>query len=446
MSIDTNILLIIEVFRAKEKHMRSKMVLFFKNKETRNRLIFTLVMLFVIRLGSNIPLPHINAYALLAGVSDNGLIGMMSMLGGGVLERFSLFSLGIGPYITASIIIQLLSMDVIAPLAEMARGGKQGKMKLDKITRYLGAVLAFIQAYSMTYAFHMNYGILTNPRLSTFLYIATVLTAGSLLIVWIGDRISYYGIGNGISMIIFAGIVSNLPWQFISAYQSLVQSLETTGIVAFALLVLIYVAIIVLVIFMGEAVRKIPIQYTSNDMHSGGKELNHLPLKINSANVTPVIFASAIMVAPVTFLSFFAQNVWTKAITNVLSFQKPVGLCIYAILVVVLAFFYTNMQIDPSKIADNLNKRKSYILGIRPGKDTHTYISNILNRITVLGALFLMMIAVLPHLLPMLIPQIPLSVSLGGTGIIIAVGVALETTKELESKLKQKAYHGFTKR
>lgn len=428
--------------------MIKNLISMFKNKEIRNKILFTLAMLFIFRFGSGIPVPGIDTNALMQGISDNSLIGMMNLLGGGAMEKFSVFSLGVGPYITASIIIQLLAMDVIPALTEMAKNGQQGRMQMDKITRYLAIVLAFVQAYTLTYSFDISYGIVANPSVSTYLFVATILAAGTSFLVWLGDRVSQFGMGNGISMIIFAGIVANLPWQFISAFKTLVDTTSGaaafSGVVEFAIFVVMYIAIIVLVIFMNEAVRKIPIQYTSSGVRQG-KSVNYLPLKINSASVMPVIFASSVMVAPVTIMSFFESNKVTETITNVLNFSKPLGLTIYVVLVVLFTFFYTNLQVDPKRIADNLNKQGTYILGIRPGSETVTYVSKVLNRITVLGAMFLAVIAALPYLLPMF-TNIPSSISMGGTGIIIVVGVALETVKDLESQLSQKAYRGFVKR
>ena len=429
--------------------MIKNLISMFKNKEIRNKILFTLAMLFVFRFGSGIPVPGIDTAALMQGISDNSLIGMMNLLGGGAMEKFSVFSLGVGPYITASIIIQLLAMDVIPALTEMAKNGQQGRMQMDKITRYLAIVLAFVQAYTLTYSFDVSYGIVANPSVSTYLFVATILAAGTSFLVWLGDRISQFGMGNGISMIIFSGIVANLPWQFIAAFKTLVDTSSGaaafSGVVEFALFVVMYIAIIVLVNFMNEAVRKIPIQYTSSGVRGQGKSVNYLPLKINSASVMPVIFASSVMVAPVTIMSFFESNKVTETITNVLNFSKPLGLTIYVALVVLFTFFYTNLQVDPKRIADNLNKQGTYILGIRPGSETVTYVSKVLNRITVLGAMFLALIAALPYLLPMF-TNIPSSISMGGTGIIIVVGVALETVKDLESQLSQKAYRGFVKR
>jgi len=422
----------------------------FKSKEIRKKILFTLGMLFIFRLGAGIPAPLVNTTTLLAGVTDNSVLGIMNLLGGGALQKFSIFAMGVGPYITASIIIQLLAMDVVPALTEMAKSGAQGKTQMDKITRYLGVILAFFQSFTMTYAFDVNYGILDNANLATYLYIAIILTAGTMFLLWIGDRISMFGIGNGISIVIFAGIVANIPFQFSQLFKTLVDTTSNAalfnGVLNFGLFVIMYILIIVLVIFMQQAVRKIPIQYTSSNMKKGKTDITFLPLKINSASVIPVIFASAVMTAPATAFSFFSQ---TKGLyttfSNIFNFQKPMGLIIYAVLIFLFTFFYTNLQVDPAKIAENLGKQGTYIPGIRPGTETKTYLSKVLNRITFLGAMFLMFVAVLPYLLPM-VTNLPKSVSVGGTGIIIVVGVALETMKDLEGQLTQRAYRGFVNR
>ncbi|MBV1709216.1 MAG: preprotein translocase subunit SecY [Erysipelothrix sp.] len=258
-----------------------------------------------------------------------------------------------------------------------------------------------------------------------------------------------YGIGNGVSMIIFGGIVSNIPFRFSQAFQSLVDTSSNAalfaGVLNFALFVAMYLAIIILVIFMQNAVRKIPIQYTSSSMRQGKNDITYLPLKINSASVIPVIFASAVMTAPVTVLSFFPQGDFYSMLADILNFQKPLGLSIYVVLIILFTFFYTGLQVDPEKISENLNKSGTYIPGIRPGTETKEYLGKVLNRITVLGALFLAFIAALPYILPM-ISNLPTSVSVGGTGIIIVVGVAMETMKDLQGKLTQKSYRGFNSR
>lgn len=439
--------------------MLKTFISFFENKDIRRKILFTLGMLLVFRLGAAITVPNIDTSKLVTGLSDNDLIAMMNMLGAGSWQTFSVFSMGVGPYITASIVIELLAMDVIPPLAELAKDGQKGRQKMDKITRYLAVVLAFAQAYTLTMTFDKAYGILENNTVTAYLYTATILTAGSFFLVWIGDRIAAHGIGNGISMIIFAGIIANLPYQFYSSYVTLVNAAAEgeafTGVLKFVLLVLMYIAIIVLVIYETQATRKIPIQYTSSTTKRNSANLNYLPLKINSASVIPVIFASTIMVAPKTIMALISNASWYKTtdfttkLINIFDyisdFTKIGGLLIYVVLIFFFTFFYTNLQVDPAKITENLNKSGTYIPGIRPGKETQTYISMVLNRITLLGALFLCFIAALPHLLSMF-TNIPSTITMGGTSIIIVVGVALETVKDLEDQLTQKEYKGFMKR
>lgn len=419
----------------------------FRNKEIRKKIFFTLAMLLIYRIGSAIPVPGVDSAALSSSIADNSILNMMNLLGGGAFERMSVFALGVTPYITASIIIQLLSMDVIPALTEMAKSGETGRIQMDKITRYLAVVLAFVQAYSMVYGFDKQYGILTNSAMSQYLYTATILTAGTQFLVWIGDRISMFGIGNGISIIIFAGIVSNMPASFAEVWSILVsgsqQGAVFSGVLQFVLYCVLYFAIIVGVVIMELAVRKIPIQYTSSSNVRGAGDITYLPFKINSASVIPVIFASSIMTAPQIILSFIDTEKYT-ALSNFLSLQKPVGLIIYAVLTFLFTFFYTDLQVDPDKVAENLGKSGAYIPGIRPGSETRTYLHKVLNRITVLGATALTVIAVIPYLLPMF-TSLPTSVSVGGTGIIIVVGVAMETMAQLKGQLTQKQYHGFLK-
>jgi preprotein translocase subunit SecY len=424
----------------------------FKQKEIRRKILFTLGMLFIYRLGAGIPVPLVDVSALTAAVGDNAIFGMMNLLGGGALQSFSIFAMGVGPYITASIIVQLLAMDVIPALTEMTKSGAAGKKKLEKVTRYLSVVLAFFQAFTLTYAFEVNYGILEIDSLAVMFYITVVLSAGTMFLLWIGDRISTFGIGNGISVLIFAGIVSRMPFEFYSIFNTLVDTTSGNaamfaGVFNFGIYLLMYFLIIVLVIYTSTAIRKIPIQYTSSNLRQQKSDVTYLPLKINSASVIPVIFASAVMTAPQTALSFFQDNDVAKTaydfFTNLFNFQKPEGLVIYGILVLLFTFFYTNLQVDPEKIAENLGKQGTYIPGIRPGQETKVYLYRVLNRITVLGALFLVFIAVLPYALPMIVTALPNTVGIGGTGIIIVVGVALETMKDLEGQLTQKTYKGF---
>lgn len=418
----------------------------FKNKEIRNKILFTLLMLLIYRIGAAIPVPGVDSAKLSAQISDNSILAMMNMLGGGAFERMSVFALGVSPYITASIIIQLLSMDVIPALTEMTKSGQQGRQQMDKITRYLGCVLALVQSFSMTYGFDKQYAILENSRFSTYLFTATILTAGTMFLLWIGDRISMKGIGNGISIIIFAGIVSNMPANFAQVFNIMVagtsQSAVFNGVLMFALYVILYLVVIVGVVIMQLAVRKIPIQYTGSS-NRGANDITYLPFRINSASVIPVIFASSIITAPQIILSFVNYSAYQK-LSNILSLQKPFGLILYAVLIFLFTFFYTDLQVDPEKVAENLGKSGAYIPGIRPGTETKTYLKKVISRITVLGATALVIIAVIPYLLPMFTP-LSTSVSVGGTGIIIVVGVAMETISQLKGQMTQKQYHGFRK-
>ena len=349
----------------------------FKNKETRNRIFFTLAMLLIYRIGSAIPVPGVDANQLSSQIADNSILSMMNLLGGGALERLSLFAMGVHPYITASIIIQLLSMDVIPALTEMAKSGQTGRMKMDKITRYLAVVLAFVQAFSLVYGFDRQYNILENNQFSGYIFTATVMTAGTMFLIWIGDRISQRGIGNGLSILIFSGIVANMPAQFVQAWNILAggtsQGEVFNGVLQFALFCLMYLFIIVFVIIMETAMRKIPIQYTNSTNMRGGGDITYLPFKINSASVIPVIFAQAIMTAPQIIISFFNTDLY-NTLSNFLSLNRPVGLAIYAVLIVLFTFFYTDLQVDPEKVAENLNKSGAYIPGIRPGSETKTYL------------------------------------------------------------------------
>lgn len=423
----------------------------FKNKELRNRILFTLLMLFIFRLGAQIPAPNVDTTKTF---ESTGLISMMNLLGGGAMDKMSIFALGVSPYITASIIIQLLSMDVIPHFTELSKSGQNGKKQLDKYTRYLALVLAVVQSYSMIMLLDKQYGMVINNDLSGYMYITTIFTAGTMFLLWIADRISMYGIGNGVSMLIFAGIVANIPFEFIEAYKTLTTGATSgsglfNGILTFVGFVLIYLLIIVLVVFMQTAVRKIPIQYTSSTVNVKKKDMTYLPLKINSASVMPVIFASSLMIAPVTITTLLINNgiieanSFTNSMANLLGMTSPESLVIYGILIVLFTFFYTKLIIDPEKIAENLSKSGTYIPGVHPGKETKEYINRVLSRITVLGAISLLVIALLPQIAPLIFPALPSSIRMGGTGLIIVVGVAMETTAQIQGKITAKSYRGF---
>ena len=294
----------------------------FKKGELRQRIIFTLGVLFVFGLGAAITIPSIEADALTGGAANSGIFGLMNLIGGGQLERFSIFSLGVSPYITASIIIELLSMDVIPVLTQWTKEGNTGKKKKDRVTRYLTVALAAIQGGSLTYAFDKGYNILTDNSFLTYAYVVIVMIAGSMLAMWLGDQITQKGIGNGTSLLIFTGIVANLPSAFISTFKSLVDFSQGTqtavmGILWYALFVIVYLAIVIFVVFNEGATRKINIMYaTSSNTVMRTRDTTHMPIKINSAGVIPVIFASSVLAAPRTIISFMESNDITKAIDN----------------------------------------------------------------------------------------------------------------------------------
>ena len=426
--------------------MFSKIKAMWTNKDIRNRILFTLFAFLVYRLGCAITVPDVNTTDLVAGLGDNSLFAMLNLLGGGGLEQFSVFALGVTPYITASIIIQLLSMDVIPHLTELSKSGAKGRKKLDQYTRYLAVVFGFVQSFSLVYGFSHTYTglIVGGVTVAKLMYISTIFTAGTMFLVWIGDQISLKGVGNGISMVIMAGIVGRMPQQFSSAWSSLVQSEVANGALLFASYILVYVLIIVFVTLINTAERKIPIQYTSSSVTMAkNSKMNYLPLKINSASVIPVIFASSLMMAPLQIASFFPQKDWMATMQNWLGLRTWYSLAIYVVLIILFTFFYAKMQINPEKISENLGKSGAYIPSVRPGSETKDYVDRVLSRITVLGSVALAFIAVMPHVMPIIWPELPASMALGGTGMIIVVGVAIETVRQIQGLITQKAYKKY---
>lgn len=418
------------------------------NKDIRKRILFTLFAFLVYRLGSAITVPDVNTADLINGMQDNSLFAMLNLLGGGGLEQFSVFALGVTPYITASIILQLLSMDIVPSLTELSKSGAQGRKKIDQYTRYLAVVFAFVQSFSLVYGFSKTYTtlIVGGVTISKVLYISTIFTAGSLFLVWIGDQISLKGIGNGISMVIMAGIVGRMPRQITSAWKTLMGSGSTVknGTALFVAYILVYLLIIIFVTLINTAERRIPIQYTSSSIElSKRSESNYLPLKVNSASVIPVIFASSLMMAPLQVATFLDKTEFVKATQKWLGLSTWYSLAIYVVLIIFFTFFYTKMQVDPEKLAENLGKSGAYIPSVRPGTETKNYVNHVLTRITVLGSLALAFMSVIPHAMPLIWPELPSSMALGGTGMIIVVGVAIETVRQVQGLITQKSYKKY---
>ncbi len=424
----------------------------FKKGELRRKVVFTLGILFVFRLGAGIVIPYIDTSAITSAATSSGIFGIMNMLGGGTLEKFSLFSLGVSPYITSSIIIELLSMDVVPALTQWNKEGNTGKKKKDKVTRVLTLALAIIQGGSLTYAFDKGYSILASSSIWTYVYVVVVMAAGSMFTMWLGDQITIKGVGNGTSLLIFTGIVANLPNSFISSFKSMVTFGSTyktaTSLAWYILFVLVYLAIVVFVVFEEGAIRKIPIIYATNTqtvMHT--KESTNLPIKINSSSVIPVIFAASVLAAPRTIISFMKSTSTTQMIDNILNYQKPIGFVLYIIMIILFTFFYSNLQIDAKKISEDLKKSGGAIPGVRTGDDTKKYIGTVLNRVTVVGSLFLAIIASIPIIAPEIWKMTSNNaLSLGGTGLIIVTGVALETVRAIKSMLTRREYHGYIRK
>ena len=424
----------------------------FKKGELRRKVVFTLGILFVFRLGAGIVIPYIDTSAITSAATSSGIFGIMNMLGGGTLEKFSLFSLGVSPYITSSIIIELLSMDVVPALTQWNKEGNTGKKKKDKVTRVLTLALAIIQGGSLTYAFDKGYSILASSSIWTYVYVVVVMAAGSMFTMWLGDQITIKGVGNGTSLLIFTGIVANLPNSFISSFKSMVTFGSTyktaTSLAWYILFVLVYLAIVVFVVFEEAAIRKIPIIYATNTqtvMHT--KESTNLPIKINSSSVIPVIFAASVLAAPRTIISFMKSTSTTQMIDNILNYQKPIGFVLYIVMIILFTFFYSNLQIDAKKISEDLKKSGGAIPGVRTGDDTKKYIGTVLNRVTVVGSLFLAIIASIPIIAPEIWKMTSNNaLSLGGTGLIIVTGVALETVRAIKSMLTRREYHGYIRK
>ena len=399
------------------------------NKDLRKKIYFTFLALFVFKLGTTIVVPGIDKTSL--GTDNLGLLELMNVMGGGALEQFSIFALGVTPYITASIVIQLLTMDIIPYLAELSKQGGTGRAKLNQITRYVGIAMAFIQGYMFSFAF------VSDGTPIEYLTFALFLTAGTSLLLWIGDQITTKGVGNGISLIIMAGIIASLPSACYTAWENFVVDgtlqVVAFGITKFILFVIVYVAIILGVVYVESAERRVPIQY-ANKSNSRASKQSYIPFKLNSSGVIPVIFASALMMVPGLLSSFIKNDSFTIFVNKYLTTDTIVGFVIYIVCIFAFSYFYTFLQLKPNELSENLGKNGGFIPGIRPGDETTNYISKVLKRITTVGALSLSVIAALPIIFGAL-TGLPSSVRVGGTGLLIVVGVALETYRQIDSEL-----------
>ena len=430
-----------------------------KYKKIIGGIAFTALCLLIWRIGVYIKLPFINFNK--TGNEEN-LFGFLNIFTGDALSSFSIVALGISPYITASIVVQLLQMDIIPQFKEWAEEGEAGKEKLNRWTRYIALFLAFVQGLAIIIGFEVNGGLeyfqyIRNADINifTFIYMALVLTAGTAFMLWLADQITMRGIGNGSSILIAAGIISSFPGMMTSLYEFFLGESSayrekgqlTQAGIYYALLLLFFILIIIGVVWMEGLMRKIPIQYANRPASAKlmGSQESNIPIKLNSASVIPVIFASTLLSVPLTIINFASTNnanisEWWNII---FSYSQPIGYAIYVILIFVFAFFYSFMQIDPDKMADNLKKQNAFIPGVKPGEATAQYISKVLFKVTLLGATYLTILASLPLIVGWIFKDLPSVVQIGGTSLMIVVGVAVETIKQMQTAAQNKEYHGF---
>ncbi|MCF0158470.1 preprotein translocase subunit SecY [Veillonella caviae] len=412
----------------------------FKITELRNKILYTLMMFAVFRAGIHIPVPGVDASVIESLFTSGNLFGLLDLFAGGALSKFSIFAMSITPYINASIIMQLLQA-VVPQFEAWSKDGEEGRKKIAKVTRYGTVVLGFVQAFGMAFALRANAALVNNDLLSVFV-VAIILTAGTCLLMWIGEQITAYGIGNGISLIIFAGIVARLP----DGLHTIYQYIQTGTINMFQafLFAVIAIAMIAVVVAVTQGQRRIPIQYAKRvvgrKMYGGHSTF--LPLKVNQAGVIPIIFASSVLMFPVTIAQFI-DNELVHKIADLFTWGTPLQTALYAILIFIFTYFYTAISINITDMADNMKKYGGFIPGIRAGKPTADYVDSVMTKITLAGAVFLAIVAIVPNFLGSITGV--QGVYFGGTALLIVVGVALDTMQQIESLMVTRHYKGFVK-
>ncbi|MCP0886887.1 preprotein translocase subunit SecY [Ligilactobacillus sp. WILCCON 0076] len=419
----------------------------FAVKEIRNKILFTLGVLIVFRLGTYITVPGINAKAL-SSVASSGLISILNTFSGGGLTNYSILAMGVSPYITAQIVVQLLQMDIVPRFVEWSKQGEVGRRKLNQVTRYLTIVLAFVQSIGITAGFNAlsSLNLVNDPGVKTYVSIGIILTGGTMFTTWLGDMITERGLGNGVSMIIMAGILARIPTGIYQIYTDEFDSYSNLWqpILYMVILLLAILLIITFVTYVQQANYKIPIQYTRR--LAGASESSYLPLKVNVAGVIPVIFASSFIATPQTILLAFTSNysttTWYKVLSNLFSTSTASGMTLYTVLIVLFTFFYAFVQVNPEKLSENLQKQGSYIPSVWPGLETQKYVSRLLVRLSSVGSIFLGLVSLIP-LVASAIWGLDESIGLGGTSLLIVVGVTLETMRQLEGMMMKREYVGF---
>jgi len=416
-----------------------------QSSDLKNRIIFTIFILSIYRLGTFIPLPGINPDQLQILMEGNqkGLLGMFNVFAGGAISRMAIFALGIMPYISSSIIVQLLT-GVSDYFKNLKSQGEIGRKKISQITRYGTVLLAVIQGYGLSVGLESSDNLVINPGLFFKVSTVTTIVAGTIFLMWLGEQITQRGIGNGISLIIFSGIVAEIPRALVTTFE-----LGRTGAISTLMIIFIFlllVATIMFIVFMERALRKILINYPKRQMGNKmyGGESSHLPLKINQAGVIPAIFASALLLLPVTFSNFNLSD--NETFLNISSFftqGQPLYMLLYASGIIFFTFFYTSITFNPTETAENLRKHGGFIPGIRPGESTAFYIDDILTRLTTMGALYLTLVCLMPEFL---IANYPIPFYLGGTSILIVVVVAIDTVTQIQTRLMSSQYEQLIKK
>ena len=428
-------------------------------------LLITFGLLIVFRLGAFITLPYISSEIIKGSADAAGIdFGFLDVFTGGALSSYSILCLGISPYITSSIVVQLLQMDILPRFKELAEEGEEGKQKLNQYTRYIALGLAFVQSLTLVVGIHANYNgglFVANDFLDEFpvfvyIYVSLVATAGTAFCLWLSELITSKGFGNGSSMLIVAGILATFPQMFAELINQLIQTEETKNIFVFVITMLMFIAVIVFIVFMEAAQRKIPIQYANRPAAASfrGRSDSNIPIKLNSASVIPVIFASTLMSLPATVIQITQVDTtsgvgyWLNQIFLTTSSVdgnvriNVIGFLLYIVLIVVFSFFYSFLQLNPEKMSENLQKQNAYVPGVRPGEETTGYISRVLFKMTVVGATYLTIVAILPIVMTVIF-DLPSSAQIGGTSLIIVVGVAIESWKQLKQAKQEKQYRGF---
>ena len=416
-----------------------------QTNDLRNRILFTVFILAIYRLGTFVPLPGIDPEQLQVMMDSNqkGLLGMFNVFAGGAVSRMAIFALGIMPYISSSIIVQLLT-GVSDYFKNLKAQGEIGRQKITQITRYGTVLLATVQGYGLSVGLESSANLVINPGLFFKISTVTTIVAGTMFLMWLGEQITQRGIGNGISLIIFSGIVAEIPRALVTTFE-----LGRTGAISTVMIIFIFVLLvltIMFIVFMERALRKILINYPKRQMGNKmyGGDSSHLPLKINSAGVIPAIFASALLLLPVTFSNFnVSENDIFLNITSYFAQGQPLYMILYASGIIFFTFFYTSITFNPNETAENLRKYGGFIPGIRPGESTALYIDTILTRLTTIGAMYLTLVCLMPEFL---IANYPIPFYLGGTSILIVVVVAIDTVTQVQTRLMSSQYEQLIKK